>query len=357
MNLRRLMPAADHGRRAHARAVVDIPSSPDPGLALATAALVALHAPSVHNTQPWHWRVGVDSLELFADERWRLRIADPDGRLLILSCGAALHHVRVALRAMGYLPAVQRLPDPSRPDLLARVRLERMIDVTPQALEALRATLSRQTDRRAFNRTVVPRQAADAMRQAASSEGIWLHVLSNRQAEKIIATAERAENVEAADPEYRKELREWTGRPESDTAGIPGRVLPPRGDDYRAAGSYAVLYGNGDRPSSWLRGGEALSAIWLAATTHGLALRPISSVVEVPAARAVLHQVLSGMGCPYLLVRIGLPADDGELPGTPRRPVDESVELTPPLVGPPEPPSGREPVADPQPVADRGSKR
>jgi hypothetical protein len=327
MNLR--SPASAHESRQHTGSrLLDVPPSPDPGLALATAALVALHAPSIHNTQPWHWRVGVDTLELLVDERWRLRIADPDGRLLILSCGAALHHVRVALRAMGYLPAVQRFPESGRPDLLARVSLERSIDVAPQALDALRAILGRQTDRRAVEDTAVPAQALDAMRQAAGSEGAWLHVLGREQARKLLATVERAEGIEVADPNYRAELESWTDQSHNGTAGIPEGVLSPRGGEYRPAGSYAVIYGNGDRPVSWLRGGEALSAIWLAATNHDLALRPISSVIEVPAARAVLHQTLSGMGCPYLLVRVGLPAEHGELPGTPRRPVDESIELT-----------------------------
>jgi nitroreductase len=333
MNLR--SPASAHESRhsGGSGTLLDVPASADPGLALATAALIALHAPSIHNTQPWHWRVGVDSLELFADERWRLQVADPDGRLLILSCGAALHHVRVALRAMGYLPSVQRLPEIGRPDLLARVTLERSIDVAPQALDALRATLSRQTDRRGVTDAAVPHIALDAMRQAAGSEGAWLHVLGREQARKIIATAEQAEGVEIADPAYRAELRAWTGHPGSPTAGVPEGPHPLRGEEYQAAGSYAVLYGNGDRPSSWLRGGEALSAIWLAATNQGLALRPISSVIEVPAARAVLHQVLSGVGCPYLLIRIGLPAEGEEPPGTPRRPVDETVELAPPPQG------------------------
>lgn len=333
MNLR--SPASAHESRhsVGSRALLDVPASADPGLALATAALVALHAPSIHNTQPWHWRVGVDSLELFADERWRLRVADPDGRLLILSCGAALHHVRVALRAMGYLPSVQRLPDPRRPDLLARVTLERTIDVAPQALDALRATLGRQTDRRGVTDAAVPHHAVEAMRQAAGSEGAWLHVLSQKQARKIIATAEQAESVEVADSAYRVELNTWTGRSGKPDAGVPAGPHPLRGETYQAAGSYVVLYGNGDRPSSWLRGGEALSAIWLAATNHGLALRPISSVIEVPAARAVLHQVLSGMGCPYLLIRIGLPVEGEEPAGTSRRPVDETVELAPPPQG------------------------
>ena len=56
----------------------------------ATAA--ARHAPSILNTQPWRWRVSPGRLELFAEPRRHLAVTDPDGRLLLLSCGAVLHH-------------------------------------------------------------------------------------------------------------------------------------------------------------------------------------------------------------------------------------------------------------------------
>ena len=61
----------------------------------------ALRAPSVHNTQPWRWRIdpadGV--VELHADRGRQLTATDPDGRDLLISCGAALGHLAVALRA------------------------------------------------------------------------------------------------------------------------------------------------------------------------------------------------------------------------------------------------------------------
>ena len=77
--------------------------------ALAAAARDALQAPSVFNTQPWRWRIDGDALELRADRDRQLTVADPDGRLLLLSCGAALHHVRVALAAAGWGVRVRRL--------------------------------------------------------------------------------------------------------------------------------------------------------------------------------------------------------------------------------------------------------
>ena len=69
----------------------------------------AVWAPSVHNTQPWRFttgyepgsRYGSQQISLHADLGRRLSVADPDGRKLMISCGAALFNVRLALRSLG----------------------------------------------------------------------------------------------------------------------------------------------------------------------------------------------------------------------------------------------------------------
>ena len=86
---------------------------------------LATRAPSVHNTQPWYWCVDGERVSLFADFSRQLQYADPDGRDLLISCGAALHHLRVAAAANGWKAQVRRMPNPandgsSRPSHSAR---------------------------------------------------------------------------------------------------------------------------------------------------------------------------------------------------------------------------------------------
>ena len=97
--------------------------------ALRRAAVRATRAPSVHNTQPWQLTVSPTSLELRADFDRRLRVLDPHGRQLLLSCGCALLNARAALAESNVVPAVQRLPYAGQPDLLARR------DIRPTASE------------------------------------------------------------------------------------------------------------------------------------------------------------------------------------------------------------------------------
>ncbi len=301
---------------------------PDLPSALAAAARVALRAPSVHNTQPWHWSVAGDHLELRADPRWTLNVADPDGRLMVLSCGAALHHARVALHAMGYPTQVRRFSDSARSTLLAEVTVGQSGAPTSTATDLLGAALRRRTDRRELADRPVSEAVVADLRKAAADHGVWLHVLRSDQARRIVVAAGHADAVELAEPDYRGELERWSHAPKDAVAGIPETSLPPRGRGYQTSGEYAVLYGNGDQPGSWLAAGEALSAVWLTAICHGLAVQPVSSVIEVPAGRAALHSVLFGMGTPYLVLHLGFPAADAdELPQTPRRPAAESVDL------------------------------
>lgn len=316
--------------------------------ALAGAAACAGYAPSIHNTQPWRWRVMPDKLELYAVRDRQLRATDPEGRLLTISCGTALHHARVALAAEGWTVEVVRHPDPDQPDLLAVLAPTGRGPVTTAAIRLVQAAQLRRSDRRPVSDTPVPATALDVIRAAVTEEELELHVLSGDQVQDLAAAASRAGEVEAADPGIQEELLYWTGRSPAGT-GMPASVLPasaPRttvpGRDFGHPGTlpigpghdrmarYAVLFGPDDEPASWLRAGEALSSCWLVATQRGVSMLPLSGAIEVPATRATLRRLLAGIGQPYLVLRLGLadPEHAGP-PHTPRMPAAQVVDTSP----------------------------
>ena len=121
-------------------------------------------APSLHNSQPWQFRVTPRAIELHADPRRSLVVADPDGRELRIACGAALFNLQLALHGHGIRPIVTILPDRARPGLLAAVRHGGTKDPTPEQQDLLRAVASRRTEPPSLHRcprrhTVVARPA------------------------------------------------------------------------------------------------------------------------------------------------------------------------------------------------------
>lgn len=292
---------------------------------LAEAAATAGHAPSVHNTQPWRWQVQPDRLELYADRHRQLAVSDPQGRLLLLSCGAALHHARLALGVQGREAVVDRLPDPQTPDLLARITPGPAVAVDPAAVRQIQAMQSRHTDRRPLSDEPLDGTVLDRLRAAALAEGVHLHLLGGEQVYALATAADRAGTVEAADERQREELAYWTGRQAPTGTGLPEHVRPasppqttvpardfgaggtlPIGPGHDRAAVYGVLFGAEDEPVSWLRAGEALSAVWLTATGLGASVLPLSGVVELPGTRETLRQLVAATGWPYLVLRLGV---------------------------------------------------
>ncbi|WBB81706.1 nitroreductase [Micromonospora sp. WMMD882] len=311
------------------------------------AATTAGHAPSVHNTQPWRWRVLPDALELRVAADRRLAAIDPDGRLLTLSCGAALHHARVALAAEGWTPAVERLPDPDDPELLARITGARRAGPDPDAMRLVQCMQIRHTDRRPVSDEPAPDESLREIARAAGLAGAHLHLLDADQVLELAAAAGHAASVEAEDPQAREELAYWTSRA-GVGVGLPAEALPaqppqttvpardfgrpgslPIGPGHDRAARYAILFGDADEPDGWLAAGEALSAAWLAATRLCVSVVPLSGVVEVAGTRQTLRRLLSGLGFPYLALRLGVadPANTGPAP-TPRLDATQVVDTS-----------------------------
>ena len=98
----------------------------------------ATRAPSLHNSQPWRFAVGPRHVELYVDAARQLRNADPAGRSLLISCGAALFNLRLASEHLGFHPRIRVLPDDAAPTLVAVATVDRR-HPCPGALDFLSA--------------------------------------------------------------------------------------------------------------------------------------------------------------------------------------------------------------------------
>jgi len=158
-----------------------VPGRPAPSVARDVVAL-ATRAPSLHNTQPWHWRiVSEDVLELFAAHDRQLRVLDPRGRLMTLSLGAALHHAMVAARAVDRAVTVERFPVSGPPDLVARLHLGEVVHAGPAERIALSSLVARRTDRRPFSSWELPEERLRHLGELAASYGVTTVRLDARQ--------------------------------------------------------------------------------------------------------------------------------------------------------------------------------
>jgi hypothetical protein len=310
------------------------------------AVSLATRAPSIHNSQPWQWRLADSSVHLFADTSRLLPVTDPDGCDLLLSCGAALHHLRVALAAEGWATTVTRLPNSSQPDHLAAVCFHQR---TPSAEDiALASAIShRRTDRRRFSSWAVPPSVLDDLTKLAAEEGAVLVPTTDPHDRFRLASAiTEASLRQEANPDYASELAIWAGRSSLAVEGVPASNIPahethhddvtmrafphgvltqPPAGDQDDAGELLVLATATDEPVSRLRAGEAMSAVLLAATNFRLATCPLSQVLEIEATRELVRtRVLDGFGFPQIVLRIGwAPVENPPLPATSRRALAE----------------------------------
>src|SRR5207302_8964018 len=129
----------------------------------------AVWAPSVHNTQPWRFAAdGGPRISLHADVERRLAVADPDGREMMISCGAALFTIRLALRSLGYIPETRVLPDPAQPDLAAQVSWRERAAADESERRLWSHVLTRRTHRGAFDPEPLPPDTLAGLRDAAA---------------------------------------------------------------------------------------------------------------------------------------------------------------------------------------------
>jgi hypothetical protein len=264
-------------------------------------------APSILNTKPWKFeRVTDNRIELRPDWTRHLRVIDPRHRELVISCGAALFNLRMAIRVTGHDPVVWLLPgqQPGEArecehcgkccgvgDMLASVEIitHRANPVTVAEQRLYEAIPQRHTIRDPFT-CPIPMNVLAELEQAARKEGARARLLHRADARRLLRSAALTEQLLKSDKAYLEELSGWTGSSARDGLGVPAdqfgpEAASPRHPPVRDLGiawgprkharfeknaQLIALETETDKPSDWLRAGQALQRILLTATYYGV---------------------------------------------------------------------------------------
>lgn len=317
-----------------------------PAEVIADAVRLACGAPSFHNTQPWSWAVNEGRLHLFADGD-RVVATDHGGRQALISCGAALDHLRVAMAAAGHEAHVEYYPNPNDHKHIAAIDFSPMANVTRDHRHRADAILARRTDRLPFRPPTDWDGFERLLRATLHGDASDVDVVDDIHRSELAEAASLTEALRLYDSTYHAEMDWWTAPYEVDD-GIPhsalvsaaesdrvdvGRSFPIThhrerrvglGDD---ASTILVISARHDSSRDILGCGETLSAVLLEATMAGLATCTLTHVTEFSATRDIVAAI-TGRPLPQVLVRVGTaPVLEETPPPTPRRAMAEVLRF------------------------------
>jgi nitroreductase len=308
------------------------------------AVQLACRAPSLHNSQPWRWEFDGSVLQLFLDRNRILYSTDRSAREALISCGAALDHLQVAMAAAGWAATVDRFPSPANADHLASIGFSSTAVVTDAQARRAQAIRERRTDRLPFASPTDWAPFELRLRTSININAVRLDVMPDEVRPELREASMLTESLRLYDSSYHTELG-WWAAPYEASEGIPysslvsadeservdvGRTFPVTHQPERRSevptdhSKIVVLSTEHDSSEDALRCGEVLSSVLLECTTAGLATCPLTHITELAASRHIVAALIGQDTTPQVLIRVGVAPSPEELPpATPRRPVDE----------------------------------
>lgn len=289
---------------------------------------LATLAASSHNTQPWLFLVGEQSISIQPDRARRCPVVDPADAHLYRSLGCAAENLVHAASLQGCAATVHY-------DELADAVVVSM-DAVPgmQATELSRALVTRQCSRGMYDGTPVIPEHIDLLMRAGTGREVRCLILTDTvRMSAVSELVERGNIAQLTDGAFRKELLNWLrfnpGAALRRRDGLAGRVnrQPPlptalgmimapvlvtaagqaKADSARLASSagVAIFLASSDTKEAWVESGRAYERFALQAELLDIRSAFLNQPIEVPALRDELRSFLHTTEEPQLLVRFG----------------------------------------------------
>ncbi len=299
-------------------------------------------APNGHNTQPWRFRPGDNSITILPDFKRRSPVVDPDDHHLFVSLGCAAENLALAAGATGRAGAIEFDPADG-----GRVQFRfGMGDGGEQSL--FDAIPHRQSTRADYDGSTVGASELRELAAAAAIPGVDVVLVTERsQMNRILDLIIAGNNAQIGDPAFVAELKHWlrfspnaalrkgdglfsaaSGNPTLPEWLGPwlfDRVFTVKAETVKASrqmassAGIAVFIGAEADPAAWVQVGRACQRFALQATVLGLKCAFLNQPVEVPELRTDLSALVGLPGRrPDILMRFGRGA---ALPFSARRPL------------------------------------
>jgi hypothetical protein len=286
----------------------------------------AILAANPHDSQPWLFHVSETRseahIELYADARRRIGLADPFLSELYMGLGCALENLVLAAPANGFTPQVTLFPDPTDATHVARVDLQPGSTSATTAGSALYQAIShRHTNRYPYDPkrpvTAATLEALRALNTDSLVQLVWATDATMRQhLGDLMVEAARAfvadkPLVRDDDRWYRatwQDVQHFRDGITLDAAGLPdltrllGKLLPPASADQQhayfvqgvqtqvqTAGMLGMLAVHNKRDNvQRVQAGRVWQRMHLWATTQGVAMQPLNQLTEMADRETVL---------------------------------------------------------------------
>lgn len=297
---------------------LELDSDPDPDRPWTPAEIGVLtravsRAPSVRRAQPWELDVHGRSAALYNIPGLGLHRHDPTGRHRVMSCGAALANLVLAVRSLGWSATVDLGTDSARPDHLATVTGRRRQEPGMAELAEYEAITRRHSYRQRFGSLPLAGDDVAELVMAAAAHGVQVRRFAEpAEAAALAGALSRTADVLHADGGCQRELAAWVGH--GDGFPVPWAVPRsiPMSQRCRLAARIAgecvlVLLTPNDAPRDHLLAGIGMQHAWLTATYLGLVASAITRPLHVGEVRAGLITRLGLPGVPQALLRVGRP--------------------------------------------------
>jgi hypothetical protein len=237
----------------------------------------------------WYWRTTGHGLELWLDPEIPRSPEDRDGRLLSYSCGATVHHARIALAAQGLATLTYPYPDADYPDWVALVAVYGTVEAHPTALRLCDAIDHGRPHCVPGQGKVLDDTTFLALKRAVQGERCFLSRLDDERVHTLDA-ALRASGVLP---------RVWHA---DSTVELAGRML--LGSEEPGSASLALLSNPCEGHQAWLTAGQAWSVACLTGTDLGLTVTALPATLGPDAATAIRRE-LPRLGYPNVVLRFG----------------------------------------------------